>query len=176
MRAHAHVEQHIQRLKDSGLCRFPFTSFEANTNWMMAVAMAADLVRWFQLLCFDGPWVNARPKALRWGHLPRSGPPRAPVETARRAHHRRLARHRRAARRLPAHRPHHLSDLQLPPVGTSLTTRAPKHLPGHLRPRKCARMSALALWRRPKSPTNCAQAARIHELRPVRRTLVNGSG
>ncbi len=72
MRAHAHVERHIQRLKDSGLCRFPFTSFEANANWMMAVAMAADLVRWFQLLCLNGPWVDARPKALRWGifHVP----------------------------------------------------------------------------------------------------------
>jgi hypothetical protein len=72
MRAHAHVEQHIQRLKDSGLCRFPFTSFEANSNWMMTVAIAADLVRWFQLLCFDGTWVNARPKAMRWGifHAP----------------------------------------------------------------------------------------------------------
>jgi Transposase DDE domain group 1 len=72
MRAHAHVEQHIQRLKDSGLCRMPFTSFEANCNWMMAVAMSADLVRWFQLLCFDGSWVNARPKAMRWGifHAP----------------------------------------------------------------------------------------------------------
>jgi hypothetical protein len=72
MRAHAHVEQHIQRLKDSGLCRFPFTSFEANCNWMMTVAIAADLVRWFQLLCFDGTWVNARPKAMRWGifHAP----------------------------------------------------------------------------------------------------------
>ena len=72
MRAHAHVEHHIQRLKDSGLCRFPFTSFEANANWMMAVALCADLVRWFQLLCFDGTWVDARPKALRWGifHAP----------------------------------------------------------------------------------------------------------
>jgi hypothetical protein len=72
MRAHAHVEQHIQRLKDSGLCRMPFTSFEANANWMMTVAMSADLVRWFQLLCFDGNWVNARPKAMRWGifHAP----------------------------------------------------------------------------------------------------------
>jgi Transposase DDE domain group 1 len=69
MRAHAHVEQHIARLKDSGLLRFPFTSFEANTNWMMAVTMAADLLRWFQLLCLDGPWVGARPKALRWGIL-----------------------------------------------------------------------------------------------------------
>jgi hypothetical protein len=72
MRAHAHVEQHIQRLKDSGLCRMPFTNFEANANWMMTVAMSADLVRWFQLLCFDGNWVNARPKAMRWGifHAP----------------------------------------------------------------------------------------------------------
>jgi hypothetical protein len=69
MRAHAHVEQHIARLKDSGLLRFPFTSFEANTNWMMVVTMAADLLRWFQLLCLDGPWVGARPKALRWGVL-----------------------------------------------------------------------------------------------------------
>lgn len=39
---------------------------------MMAVTMAADLVCWFQLLSFDAPWVNARPKALRWGicHAP----------------------------------------------------------------------------------------------------------
>ena len=72
MRAHAHVEQHIARLKDSGLCRFPFTSFSANENWMMTVAIAADLLRWFQLLCMDGAWVSARPKALRWGilHIP----------------------------------------------------------------------------------------------------------
>jgi hypothetical protein len=66
MRAHAHVEDHIQRLKDSGLTRFPFTNFEANANWLMTVAMAGDLVRWFQLLCLDGSWKNARPKALRW--------------------------------------------------------------------------------------------------------------
>jgi Transposase DDE domain group 1 len=72
MRAHAHVESHIQRLKDSGLCRFPFTSFGANTNWLMAVALSADLVRWFQLLCLDGHWSDARPKAMRWGifHAP----------------------------------------------------------------------------------------------------------
>jgi hypothetical protein len=66
MRAHAHVEDHIQRLKESGLTRFPFTNFEANANWLMAVAMAGDLVRWFQLLCLDGSWKGARPKALRW--------------------------------------------------------------------------------------------------------------
>jgi hypothetical protein len=66
MRAHAHVESHIQRLKESGLCRFPFTSFEANANWLMTVALSADLVRWFQLLCLTGSWKEARPKALRW--------------------------------------------------------------------------------------------------------------
>jgi hypothetical protein len=72
MRAHAHVEQHICRLKDSGLLRFPFVDFEANANCLMLVAMSADLVQWFQLLCMDGTWKAARPKALRWGivHAP----------------------------------------------------------------------------------------------------------
>ena len=72
MRAHAHVEQHICRLKDSGLTRFPFASFCANANWLATVAVAADLVRWFQLLCFEGAWRDARPKALRWAvfHVP----------------------------------------------------------------------------------------------------------
>jgi hypothetical protein len=72
MRAHAHVEQHISRLKDSGLTRFPFSDFEANAAWLATVAFSADLVRWFQLLCFDGAWRAARPKALRWAifHAP----------------------------------------------------------------------------------------------------------
>ncbi len=79
MRAHAHVEQHICRLKDSGLTRFPFTSFEANATWLQTVALAADLVRWFQLCCFDGTWRDARPKALRWSifHAPGRLVPRA---------------------------------------------------------------------------------------------------
>ena len=66
MRQHAHVEQHIERLKDSGLCRLPFSDFEANSTWMTLVMLAADLVRWFQLLCADGSWRSARPKALCW--------------------------------------------------------------------------------------------------------------
>jgi hypothetical protein len=72
MRAHAHVESHIQRLKDSGLCRFPFTKLHANEAWMFAVILSADLVRWFQLVCLDDTWREARPKALRWGifHAP----------------------------------------------------------------------------------------------------------
>ena len=66
MRAHAHVEEHIARLKDSGLCRFPFSSLEANRNWLYCVSASADLVRWFQLLCCDGKLAIARPKQLRW--------------------------------------------------------------------------------------------------------------
>lgn len=66
MRAHARVEDHIQRLKDSGLERFPFTGFEANQAWLQTVCWSADLVTWFQLLCLDGPLARARPKRLRW--------------------------------------------------------------------------------------------------------------
>jgi len=44
-------------------------SRSSNANWMMVVAMAADLLRWFQLLCMDGAWVGARPKTMRWGIL-----------------------------------------------------------------------------------------------------------
>ena len=66
MREHAHVEDSIARLKDTGLARMPFTSFEANAAWLSVVCLAADLVRWFQLLCLDGPWRSAKAKALRW--------------------------------------------------------------------------------------------------------------
>jgi len=66
MRAHARVEDHIQRLKDSGLERFPFTRFEANQAWLQTVCWSADLVVWFQLLCLVGPLTRARPKRLRW--------------------------------------------------------------------------------------------------------------
>ena len=66
MRAHAHVEDHIMRLKDSGLERFPFTDFAANQTWLQVVCRASDLVRWFQLLCTTGPLARALLKRLRW--------------------------------------------------------------------------------------------------------------
>jgi Transposase DDE domain group 1 len=66
MRAHAHVEDHIRRLKDSGLCRFPFRDLDANQAWLATVCFAADLVAWFQLLCLTGPLARAEPKTLRW--------------------------------------------------------------------------------------------------------------
>lgn len=72
MRAHAHVEDHIQTLKDSGLLRFPFKSLQANQAWLQVVAWASDLVSWFQLLCLPGSLRRAKPKRLRWSlwHTP----------------------------------------------------------------------------------------------------------
>ena len=66
MRDHAHIEDHIKRLKDSGLERFPFTDLDANRAWLQLVCLAADLVRWFQHLCCTGKLATAEPKRLRW--------------------------------------------------------------------------------------------------------------
>jgi hypothetical protein len=66
MRAHAHVEDHIARLKESGLLRLPFAEFAANEAWLQVVCFGADLVRWFQLLCVTGPLSRALPKRMRW--------------------------------------------------------------------------------------------------------------
>jgi hypothetical protein len=66
MRAPAHVEDHIKRLKDCGGERFPFSNLESNRAWFALVGFSADLVRWFQLLCLTGRLAKAEPKALRW--------------------------------------------------------------------------------------------------------------
>lgn len=72
MRAHAHVEDNIRRLKDSAANRFPFCDFDANSAWLTVACMADTLVRWFQKLCLDGPLAAAEPKTLRWAlwHTP----------------------------------------------------------------------------------------------------------
>jgi hypothetical protein len=72
IRAHAHVEDHIRRLKDSGANRFPFTDIDANRAWLATVCFADALVRWFQLLCLTGHLAVAEPKTLRWAlwHTP----------------------------------------------------------------------------------------------------------
>ncbi len=66
MRAHAHVEDHIQRLKDSGLERMPFSDLDHNSAWCALVAWADTLVRWFQRLTLTGDLASANPKRLRW--------------------------------------------------------------------------------------------------------------
>jgi hypothetical protein len=66
MRAHAHVEDNIRRLKDSGANRFPFTDINANRAWLATVCFADAVVRWFQQLCCTGALAAAEPKTLRW--------------------------------------------------------------------------------------------------------------
>jgi hypothetical protein len=72
MRAHAHVEHSIRRLRDSGFERFPFVDLDANRAWLALVCFADALVRWFQLLCCGGRLASAEPKTLRWSlwHCP----------------------------------------------------------------------------------------------------------
>ncbi len=65
MRAHAHVENNIRRLKDSGAQRFPFTDIDANRAWLAVVCFVDGLVRWFQQLCLSGALALAEPKTLR---------------------------------------------------------------------------------------------------------------
>ncbi len=115
MRAHAHVEDHIRRLKDSGATRFPFVDIDANRAWLAIVCFADALVRWFQLLCLTGAR-RRRTQDAALGAMARPRPARAPCPTAHHAHPRRLAHHRRTARRLPAHRSHHLSKRRVPPA------------------------------------------------------------
>ena len=72
MHAHAHTEEHIGRLKDSGLLRFPFAGLGANRNWLLFVTAAVDVARWFPLLCLDAALAGDLPKTLRWSlfHAP----------------------------------------------------------------------------------------------------------
>lgn len=87
MRAHAHVEDHIRRLKDSGLRRFPFRDLDANQAWLATVCFADALVRWFQRLCLParGGLARAEPKTLRWRlwHTPARLIHHAPQDIAR---------------------------------------------------------------------------------------------
>jgi hypothetical protein len=72
MRVHAHVEDNIGGLKNSAATRFPSCDFDANSAWLAVVCMADAPVRWFQLLCLDGPLAKAEPKVLGWAirHTP----------------------------------------------------------------------------------------------------------
>lgn len=66
MRAHAHIEDDVRRLRDSGFEHFPFIDLDANRAWLAEVCFADALVRWFQLLCCGGRLAAAEPKTLRW--------------------------------------------------------------------------------------------------------------
>jgi hypothetical protein len=65
-RVHARVEGFIRCGKDTGLARWPSHSFAINTAWVIAVALAIDLLCWMRLLLLDGPLAKAEPATLRY--------------------------------------------------------------------------------------------------------------
>jgi hypothetical protein len=131
MRSHAHVESHIQRLKDSGA--LPLALHQARRQ--RGVDVRGDAERG------PRPVVPARlprrelaertSEGAALGDLPRTGqahPKRSPTSRAR---HRRLADDRGHPRRLQAHRADHLStELDPLEVPLALVRRAPTHLGG----------------------------------------------
>ena len=91
MRAHAHIEDHIGRLKRSGLERFPFTRLEANQAWIQTIMWVADLVVWFKLPVSRAT-LPSTPRRLHWTFWrppPASSPQRDTV--INRVHPRRMA-------------------------------------------------------------------------------------
>ncbi len=72
-RRHAQVENRIRNLKDCGLERMPFSSFDANAAWMELVLTAGDLLAWCQRICLDGDLARAEPRTLRYRLLHTAG-------------------------------------------------------------------------------------------------------
>jgi hypothetical protein len=65
-RVHARVEDTVRTTKDTGLGHLPSKSWNVNTAWCHAVAIATDLIAWFKLLGCDGDLALAEPKTLRY--------------------------------------------------------------------------------------------------------------
>jgi hypothetical protein len=65
-RGHGNVENRIKNLKDTGIERMPFTSFDANAAWMEMTLAAADLLVWTQQICFTGELARCEPRTLRY--------------------------------------------------------------------------------------------------------------
>jgi hypothetical protein len=65
-RGHGQVENRIKNLKDTGIERMPFTSFDANAAWMETTLTAADLLVWTQRICFTGELARCEPRTLRY--------------------------------------------------------------------------------------------------------------
>lgn len=60
----------------------PVRNFGSNQAWLHTVALAADLVRRFQLAFLPDTWADARPKKLRWALFgaPATLTPKSPRE------------------------------------------------------------------------------------------------
>lgn len=63
------VEGFIRCGKATGLRKWPSSSFAINTAWVIAAAIAIDLLCWTRLLLLDGPLAKAEPATLRYRML-----------------------------------------------------------------------------------------------------------
>jgi hypothetical protein len=65
-RAHAHVEDRVKAVKQTGMGRFPSREFAINTVWLQLAMTAADLIAWTQTILLEGALAKAEPKKLRY--------------------------------------------------------------------------------------------------------------
>ncbi len=65
-RAHAHVEDRVKAVKQTGMGRFPSREFAINEAWLQLAITAADLIAWTQTILLDGALAKAEPKKLRY--------------------------------------------------------------------------------------------------------------
>ena len=65
-RVHARVEDCVRIGKDTGIGKFPSTSFALNQAWLAASLTAATLLAWLRLLALDSDLAKAEPKTLRY--------------------------------------------------------------------------------------------------------------
>jgi hypothetical protein len=65
-RAHAHVEDRVKAVKQTGMGRFPSREFAINAAWLQLAITAADLIAWTQTILLHGALAQAEPKKLRY--------------------------------------------------------------------------------------------------------------
>jgi hypothetical protein len=65
-RAHAHVEDRVKAVKQTGMGRFPSRDFAINAVWLQLAITAADLIAWTQTILLEADLAQAEPKKLRY--------------------------------------------------------------------------------------------------------------
>src|SRR6185503_17897146 len=65
-RAHAHVEDRVKAIKQTGMGRFPSREFAINQVWLQLALTAADLIAWTQTILLAGVLGQVEVKKLRY--------------------------------------------------------------------------------------------------------------
>ena len=62
-RAHAHVEDRVKAIKQTGMGRFPSREFPINHVWLQLAMTAADLIAWTQTILLHGGLAKVEPSS-----------------------------------------------------------------------------------------------------------------